>query len=655
MSTEGTSPIDEQQSWDWFVDSINFDRLRSTLSQFPFADTLEPLAESDVESRSMTADNLDDQIDVGTDDESEGSCPCNIDDSQDFRSSTVAKSDESKKISFSSNIDSVIDCWRGTGEDPRYSPGFILPLVLGALEANLQNDIETRKESQSVKEKEVYNENDDDESKDDVARHHAFGIMARRLCDRGCISLALASLSSRCPSVRKVAVAICGLFLKALQMQESHGMKSWRERPQQEMIMASLQRGLAIRRAMQMKKLEEANEGIALGDTIASNQRYNVPMLPAVSAVFLAKALLVLSKPGDDMYAPMNKYFLRLNDYHGAFQDCFGLPVFLSLYCSSSDDLTRCRIERNWALLTLKDSVVDGFCYRIISQHHVPELIMSSFDSICDQPGGKSELSLTIDVIQRLIQSGGSRSATHLIKRLGILSWLHGVVSWRSISSVLPSATLKIKFLGLITTAVESYCNEYSTSNGNNEDQSVFFEYIPLTNAVIQICLDGLDTHINNDGSSDESESVLTAACEALWAIYAANKKRKDTTQRIGLTTLTHMVNLLTKCVQNDELFSKALTAMSALPCSILGEGKDERFAHLFCRLALSFILDKRVSICPGDTIISILQRVYDVMSKFPLLREDPKLITKIMQSRHIAASIEGGMRIWGIFIPFLN
>jgi hypothetical protein len=647
---ENTSPFDEQQSWEWLVDSLNHDRIRSTLTQFPIADTLVPLAESNVESRN--ANNVNNQVDdTATDDDSESSSS-GVDDNSQGSTSSVASLDEPEEVTLASKIFSTKDSWRGTGEDPRYSPGFILPLVLGALEANLPTDANTSKESQGYEEMKVDNteeEEDDDDSEEDLdlAQHQAFSTIARKLCDKGCISLAIASLSSRCPSVRKVAVAICGLFLKVLQMKESHGIKSWRERPQQEMIMASLQRGLAVRRAMQMKRLEEANTGVELRRTTASKERFNVTMLPALSAVFLAKALLIVSRPSDDMYGAMNKYFLRLNDYHGAFQDCFGLPAFLSLYCSSSDDITRCRTERNWALLTLKDSAVDEFCYRIISQHHVPELIMSSFDSMCDQLGGKNELSLTIDVIQCLIQSGGSRSATHLIKRLGLLSWLHGVISWRSISSVLPYATLKCKFLRLISTAVESYCNEYSTSDSSNGNQSVFLENIPLADVVIRICLDG------PDASSSESQTVLAAACDTLWTIYLANKQQGRATQQVGLTTLAQMTDLLTRCVYNDEMFAQALVSMSALPYSISGEEQVEHPPQLFCELALSFMLEERVRVCQGETI-TILKRVHDLMTEFPSLR-DTKLVRQILQCRHIAASIRDGVQVWDRFIPFLK
>ena len=652
INNESTSPLEEQQNWDWFVDSINNDRIRSTLSQFPIAETLEPSAESDIEPTSRKAAD----VEMQSDDSGSQSSSDTDSKSHDSDSSSVASVEKPEKVTIASKINSTTDSWRGLGEDTRYSPGFILPLVLGALEATVPNELfDISNGSQTTKEMKIEeNEEDDDDSEEDIAQHHAFSMMARRLCDRGCISLAIASLSSRCPSVRKIAVAICGLFLKALQLQESHGMKSWRERPQQEMIMASLQRGLAVRRAMQIKRREEGNKmEVELGPVTNNTlkQRYNVPMLPAVSAVFLAKALLIVSKPSDDMYGAMNKYFLRLNDYHGAFQDCFGLPAFLSLYCSSSDDLARCRTERNWALLSLKDSVVDDFCYRIISQHHVPELILTSFGSACDLPGGKSELSLTIDVIQCLLESGGSRSASHLIKRLGLLSWLHGVISWRSISSVLPYVSLKCKFLKLITTAVESYREEYSNDT-KDENEAVFLEDIPLANAIIRICLERSDTEINNsNASSKEAEAILAATCEALWAIFMAGKKPAQSRQRAGLTSLRHMVDLLMQCVHCEELFAKALASTSALPYSVSDDDKDTSVARVFCELALSFILEQRGArlLCPDDTII-ILLRVYDLMSK----ALDTELAAQVMQTRHIAAAI-GALEVWDRFIPFLD
>jgi len=642
MATKHISNVGEDESWEWFVDVLELNRIRSTLSKFPVADTLEPTSYKDVEYITNSDDKIKQDAQFGSDSEDETD-----DDSIDNvpRLSVAPQEnahDVISSLAFGNNL----------GDDLRYSPGFILPLILATLEAYLPHEQGVNRNESLEYDKEMSQDEEIvDEDEEKVTQRQAFGNICRRVGDRGGIALAVASLSSRCPSIRKLAVSICGLFLKALQMQESHGMKAWRERPQQEMIMSSIQRCLAVRRSIQIKKYD-AQEGVELGGMTAATHKYNIPMLPAVSAVFLAKVLLILSKPGDEMYGHMNKYFLRLTDYHGAFQDCFGLPAFLSLYCSSSDELSRCRTERNWALLALKDGAVDEFCYRIISQHHVPELIMSSFDSLIDNPESKSEVYLTIDVIESLIQSGGKRASDHLIKRQGLLSWLHGIISWRNVSSVFPYDALKIKFLKLVTTAVSSYrCTKCGTGDEVVEAQ-VFYEKVPLANAVVRIFLDGDDVPGNDGDSSPESSTALLEnTCNALWVIYLADKESQLTSTPQGSTTLTDMASMLKKFVCHEEMFSKVLTSMCDLP--LVTNENDMPSAKLFCELALGFILEMKTQLVP-DTVLLSLKRVHELMKLHPCLRDESNIVRQVIKCRRIAVLI-GGIQVWDLFLPYLE
>lgn len=625
------------QSWEWFVDALESDRLRFTLTQFPVTDMLEP------ESGNAVIDTTA-RADVQSDSESES----DVDD--DGSETSKPTMNQQKKSAYSSG-NGVSDLWRGKGADLRYSPGFILPLMLGTLEAYLPTETGIEERNNSNGEEVGTDEEFSEEIEEYKAQCQAYCNMCRKLCDKGGISLAVASLSSRCPLVRKVAIAICGLFLKALQMQEAHGMKAWRERPQLEMLMSSLQRGLVVRRAMQLQKVKDVPEGLTFGDD--TPQRHMVPMFPATSAVFLAKALMILCRPGDEMYGQMNRYFLRLNGYHGAFQDCFGLPAFLSMYCSASDDLTRCKTERTWALLLLMDGAVDEFCYRKIAQHHVPELIMTSFDSVIDNPDGKSEMSLTIDVIQKLIESGGKRASTHMILRLGLLSWIHGVISWRKISSVFPYTALKCKFLKLIATAVESY-NQITCSDDDDSDRETppFFEKVPLANAVIQICLDGGDGTSDNEAGNESSPELLKSTCDALWAIHLGDAE-SNTAASIGCgdTSLEEMSLLLTKFVLNDEMFEQVLTSLCTLP--FVSNGNDIQSAKLFCELALGFVLEKVMQLSPAQIKVS-LERVYELLRMYPQLGEEDDVSSQVMKSRSLAVLVEGGIEVWDRILPFI-
>ena len=602
---------DVDESREWFADAVQLDRINLTLSDFPVEDALEPVRFNDVEFTS--SDEIGDEADG---------------DSHDANRSR----------------NSGWLPWRATGEDLRYSPGFILPLILASLDAQLPHDQEQHSIFETTDEG-IPHDNTSNRDEDTIAKHRDFAYTCRRVADRGGIALALASLSSRCPSIRRVAIAICGLFLKALQMDESHGIKSWHERPQQEMIMSSIQRGLALRRSIQIHKKDTHEGGEAKGVSATDGRKYNVPMLPAVSAIFLAKALLLLSKPEDDMYGQMNRYFLRLTDYHGAFQDCFGIPAFLSLYCSSSDDIARSRVERNWALHILKDGVVDEYCYRIISQHHVPELIMSSFDCMIDDPESKSEIYLTIEVIGTFLLAGGKNASDHLIQRQGILSWLHGILSWRLIPLVFPDDSLKCKFLDLITTAVDSF-RYYGV--GEND----FYEKVPLANIVIRICLDGEDPTENEDGMPQQSKmDLLVSTCNALWAIYLADKQSSVTAAFQGLTSIRNQSSLLKKCVRLGNLFEKVLTPLCDLP--LISDENDDASAQLFCNLTLRFLLEMKMQVS-SDTIQLCMKRVYELVNLHPFLQKDAELQMLITNFRPIAV-MAAGHDVWNLFLPYVT
>ena len=608
----------DDQGWEWLLDALDSERIRSTLIQYPVSDVLDPLP-----------DMLAEETNNKTDSSERGDDDSFLDDEMEEDDSRASRSNNSSnRERAASNLSS--DEWRGSGEDNRYSPGFILPLILGALEEYMPTDLDARSESPKSVNEIQDNDRNNEDTEDNREKHRAFCYFSRRLCDKGVIALILASLSSRCPSIRKMACAILGLFIRAIHLPESQAIKSWHERPQLVMLLSAVQRGMAIRRAMQIQKAKDAHDFSPI----------NTPMLPAVAAVFLAKSVMIISRPGDEMYGPINRYFLRLNDFHGAFQDCFTLPAFLSLYCNSSDDISRCKLERNWALLALKDGTVDEFCYRIICQSHIPELIMSSLDSSMGNPDCTAEVSLTIDVVSSLITAGGSGASNHMINRLGILSWLNGIINWRQISTVLPYVALKCKFLGLVTTTIQSY-NAHSTT------ETPFYEMVPLSNTVIRICLENYSDELGKEQDVND-RSLLQSTCDALWEIYLACQKGfGDIIPRTvcGQTTVDDMTVLMIKFVSQQDMFRRILSSLCILPFVATGDGS---LALTFCKLALGHIIYHTIKKETSSKLVRhVLQRVHDLMVRYPQLEKDDSISTLVLKCRRLAVFEDGGIQVW--------
>jgi hypothetical protein len=424
--------------WDWLVSGLEIARIRATISQFPVHDPIKSDRIKDVESwldtlsdDDMSAMDVDEEkdVDISPGDSSSKDSDVSIEEG-DATKDTPDMDDKSRDVE--------LDVWKGLGKDIRYSPAFILPLILGALENSLSKSTHSSLHDQT-KSSAVNGE------EEGSVTTKEFVVLTQRLVERGALSLALASLCSECSSLRKVAVATLAHIKKALDTGEARMLSTWRERPQLAMIVDSVQRGLAVRVAMRLDPHEQEPSWL------------NIPKLPALSAVFLARAALIIVKPGDQMFGPINRYFLRLDDGHGAFQDTNRLPAFISLFCSSANEPGQARRERLWALQLMKDSFVEEYCYRMIESCHAPELVMSNFQSIRSRQEDDQhdpERILLIDTLTSILENGGRRAASHLIGRLGLLSWIRVQVISDDLIRLLPSVGSRIAFLRLTSVAL---------------------------------------------------------------------------------------------------------------------------------------------------------------------------------------------------------
>ena len=420
---------------------------------------------------------------------------------------------------------------------PGYSPGFLLPMILAALESADAISLT----SPAFQESSV--------STNGVQ-------LAQRLCDRGALALTLACLCSECSSLRLIAVAILRSVALILDSEVARKHQAWKERPQLSMILRSVQKALAIRRI----EADEQEQGL-------------VPRLPGVSALFLARACLVVTRPNDDMYPAINQYFLNSLTDHGAYQDMFRLPGFMSLYHSTVEDPDLARKHRMWALRIVKDGFLDETCFKPLFSCHAPELILTSFDNFRHRSGttaGEEETALLLSSLLKVLQFGGPKMSAAVHGRLGLPYWMHSVLVGRPILEMLPTLDSLILFLRISSSVI-------TNARTLMEDEELHEWCARCSNSLAKLLLNSVKA--NGAWASERNKRNFGAHATDLLSNLATVLERAQGENRIDGLDLQSANELIEVTpATNQRCLTVVLCSMPLAPES------DAAIATTFCR-----------------------------------------------------------------------
>jgi hypothetical protein len=442
------------------------------------------------------------------------------------------------------------------------------------------------------------------------------------------LSFALAALCSMCPLVRKVSVGILAMFLKALRSEEAAGLQEWRERPQLLMLVNSVRRSLVIRNAAQ--KIEGSFDGCT------------VRRLPSVSAIFLSRAATVLAKPGDAMFVPMNKFFLKVELEHGAYQDLTRLPAFVSLFCSSSEEPPgQSQRERTWALRLLEDGFLEDSCYRLVASCHAPALVQTFLATV--QPAerdkdGKLNI-LIVRTLCRFLTDGGPNACTHLIGRMGLLSFLRCLLTEESMISEERAGAL----FRLIQLSLQGAVD--MTNNDVYDSKTLVMEATGLARPTLDLAAKIFDNLRTSAAATEDmaNESFIDRTIELLWSL----KRALEASHAEDAAALQGGVSLhsASSVLQGTGLRLKALLPLCALPIHV---GKSEVDAiEKFCILALSVLHATRASVTSDDVVV-VMSRTTSLLQSFDILpHESRPLRMQLIACRSICFRHEKGKRAW--------
>jgi Nucleolar pre-ribosomal-associated protein 1 len=459
---------------------------------FPLDDAAEPPPLADVEASCRT---IEDAKGGGSD-------------STEIRSeSSTLEAEQSERI------DSVVT------NESSYSPAYILPLVLAALETCVED-------AQALSDTGVAGETiSANQSKmKPVAGHELLAKTAQRFCDKGALSLALASLCSRCCSLRQIAVAVLGLLARAIDCEEARDISSWRERPQLAMLLHSVHRALAIRRATMLVD--------AQGDEPKEKAAWVVPKLPGFSAIFLAMSALVFARPGDSAYVPLNKYFLSIDGDHGAFRDLNRLPAFIMLLCSTAlEPPGQAMLERLFALRLFRDGFLDDYCFKSASSCHAPALLMSTFFNFRSRltagsvKEAEEECLLLLEAMERIFQCGGPHATHVMIDRMGSISWIRALLESRDLTQLVPTRSCRVALLNLVATAVNQAISDFHRNGDGRKGTTLLFEVTALAQSTLKLGVIALENGVSYGGEDAQEATVslaITACVDALKSLQSA-------------------------------------------------------------------------------------------------------------------------------------
>lgn len=628
------------QSWDWLVNGLQLGRVRQTLRCFPVDDSLVPSPLVQVEAELATETISKEYLET--------------------MAIKDTKTSNSDVAILQGTARSFVPAFR-PGNDGSYSPGYVLPLILAALES-CTGDLNCHQSSKGANPGMV-----------DLAR------MAQRLCEKGGLSFALASLCCKCPALRQVAVSVICFFMWAVDSQEAREISSWRERPQLALLLHSVHRALVIRRAILMSR--EDNNG---KKPPPESPVWVVPVFPGFSAIFLARSAFVLARPGESMFAPLNKFFLSIDSEHGAFRDMNRLPAFITFLCSSSDEPPdQARSERVWALKLFNAGFLDGYCFKMVSACHAPELLLTTllnyrmhkvFDVRKQQD---DECELLVQAVEIMIRRGGRHASHQLFGRMGLLSWLRSILESPAVNQILPTLASKISFLQLIATSCrhavkyeadrKSIEQENENKNVDDDDSSRSnsldidegrkgvesqnaaaypLEVWLLARPILDFCLaslgDAKSSGVNKNHASEAGSSIAASSLEALISIWAAfkslAKEQQQSLRADGIelgTSLEYLSKISSLSSSSASATSKAIDALTGLPVTLHQESckdtmKDESAVKFSCRVLLHVT---SVS-CEKSFLIQALTRLAVVLESSTNLGHSTELLQKILESR---------------------
>ncbi|KAJ8712036.1 hypothetical protein PYW07_004878 [Mythimna separata] len=349
----------------------------------------------------------------------------------------------------------------------------------------------------------------------------------------GLLSVPVMALSSHCPTMRAAAYHVLHRFCMLLETETRH--------KNDKLFLTDF--------------ISTLRRSLTSAITNSEDQAVKNPKLPAIDALYLARALMVSTAPFDPLYKPVNNFLIAKN-----FVDCTLVPDFLSLFHDSDVEAIDRRL---WILDIIRDGTKTMTDLDVVFKTMCLKMIMDFYASVLSDRKVKERI---LGVMSSIVAV--PRAFEILIEGYGLLSWLHSVVRQTSEKSTIRGVFGLIQNM-IYSMNIAAFSRNIAAKNGKVNEFIELRTNKDVEQEILVIHYDLLK-HLDDLEIEDAADYVKICRLMSKRTIKSLSKKQMlSLVNKVGSWLKDgEVIRLLSKAlIANDSLVLKSRNMNASFDC----------------------------------------------------------------------------------------
>ena len=258
-------------------------------------------------------------------------------------------------------------------------------------------------------------------------------------------------------------------------------------------------------------------------------------------------------------------------------------------------------MERKFSLELVRDGITEEADYRLVMACHCPDLILSSLGRLCSYYSIEQddESCVTMRTLTRLIEIGGVHAVSHIVDRMGLLSWLRSLICEVNKSKHGPSQSARTELLILLAQVLRRATDSLPT-------KELVAATSGMAQSVLSMTIDTLDVSSENKSH----KQLIQQTCTVLSLLQTVLSNSEGARARASFQAdgfLIETANLFLSNVTTTEELEAAVCAFCVLP--IDETTVDCLRAEAFCMQIMILVTSEILPALQRHTKATVLRR----------------------------------------------